>query len=163
MTVKRGVRQPGCTFKILSRIIPLPVYSHPMAPIIAGIQTPFPGLENLWIWPLLSFQLHFTSLSLSLSTVQADLLSASHSCLWIFDLIPLTALKSFSWLLLGFFRFWLKCHILKGSSWTTNPGKLLGYCLPYCVCTESLSCVWLWNPLDCSLPVSSAHGMEFSR
>lgn len=39
VAVKRGVRQPGCTLRNLSQVISLPVCSHPMAPITAGIKS----------------------------------------------------------------------------------------------------------------------------
>ena len=164
MTVKRGIGQPGYTFKNLSQIMPLPVYSHPVAPIIPGIKSKLLSLayKTFGSGPCLpsSFISHHSPSHKVLSKLTFFLL-----------LIPifgsLTLFLSLPWSLSHdcccLFRFWLKCHILKGPSWKTNPGELLGYCLPYCVCTQSLSCVWLCSPLYCSLPVSSAHGMEFSR
>ena len=43
--------------------------------------------------------------------------------------------------------------------WVTNTHTCLCVCMCICVCMLShLSCVWLWDPMDCSPPGSSVHG-----
>ena len=39
-----------------------------------------------------------------------------------------------------------------------------GVCVCVCVCSKSLQlCLTLWNPVDCSLPDSSVHGILQAR
>ena len=38
----------------------------------------------------------------------------------------------------------------------TTQWSIISRCV--CVCAQSLNHVWLWNPMDCSLPDSSLHG-----
>lgn len=134
VTVKRGIRQPRCTFKSLSQIILLPVHSHPTAPITAGIKSKLLSLayKAFGSSPCLpsSFISHHSPSYLELSKLPFFLLLIPiFGTLTLLLPLPGSLSQDCCWISLS--RFWLKCHILRGPLWTSNLGELLGPYLSY--------------------------------
>lgn len=130
-TVKRGAKQPRGAFKILTLIVSLPVHSHPMALITTRIKSKLLSSADkaYSIWPLPPFQIHFTPLSLSFTTVQPR---GSSFCSSFPSLDLCTCSSHFldtdcCWASLC--RFQLKCCILRAPPWTSKLGELFSHCL----------------------------------
>ena len=134
--------------------MPLPVYSHSMAPIIPGIKSKLLSLayETFGAGPCLpsSFISHHSPSHKVLSKLTFFLLLIPiFGSLTLFLSLPWSLSRDCCWVSSDF-----DLNVTSSKALPEQPTQ--GSCLVtvyHTVCMQSLSCVWLCSPLDCQFPL----------